>query len=80
MKTKLTKLPVTERALFARVNRALAKQGEFLRKSRPGSRTESFVGAFYCIDCRRNTVIAYNIDLEAFARELGVLADYETLS
>jgi hypothetical protein len=78
MKTKPIKLPVTERALFARVNRALAKKEERLCKSHPNSRLRYNIGTFYRVDQRR--VVATHVDLEAIASELGVLAGYEELS
>jgi hypothetical protein len=75
---KPTKLPVTERALFARVNRALAKKGERLYKSHPHSRLRDNVGTFYRIE--KDNIADINVSLERFARQLGVMADYEELS
>jgi hypothetical protein len=74
---KPTKVPVTERALFARVNRALTKKGEHLYKSHPGSALRDNVGIFYRIE--NDHIADANVNLEAFARELGVLADFEEL-
>jgi len=78
MKTK--KVPVTERALFARVDRTLRKRGEMLRRSRVGStRALLDVGRYYVLDVDRGAVVGHNINLEKYARELGVMQDFESL-
>ena len=79
MNTK-TKIKVSERALFARVNRKLAQEGETLRRSRADSRWLNETGALYVVDLRRNTIVAMHIDLAAYAAELGVLKPYEQLA
>jgi len=42
---------VTERALAQRINRALAKQDECLKKSRPDTRMEREYGTYYSAGC-----------------------------
>jgi hypothetical protein len=73
------KATVSERALFARIDRALKKDGATLRRCRPDSRRHSEVGTFYVVDLRRNRVRHKDVDLEALAREMGALKDWEVL-
>jgi hypothetical protein len=77
MKTSTQKIPLSERAVVQRINRKLAKENEALRTSRQNSRAQSIVGNYYIVDLNRNAVTASQIDLEALARELGVIMDYE---
>lgn len=75
------KTPVSERALMARINRVLAKDGEKLRKSRPHEILK--VGAYYTVDVRHDKIAAHFIeDLEAWARNnnLDVLEANEFLA
>ena len=77
-KRKAQTVPVTMRALFVRVSRALAKKGQVLKTTR-GGRAQAELGRFYVIDQRRNVIVDKAVDLEAFARKLGALKDYEHL-
>jgi hypothetical protein len=71
---KETKIPVTMRALIQRVNRKIAHDGKKLRSSRKRK------PIFYVV---RHSLVSGQIDnvteLEAWARELGVLAEWEQL-
>lgn len=67
MKQKAT---ITQRALFYRLQRSLASQGEMLRKDR---RT----GQYMLIDTRKNCLISNDVDLEEMARASNVLAVWE---
>jgi hypothetical protein len=69
--------PVTERALVARINRALAKQYKKLRRCRKDAQGFSDLGAYYLLD--GNTVIDTHVNIEALGRKLNVLGDRETL-
>jgi hypothetical protein len=73
-------VPVSERALAARINRALAKQGQTLRRCRADSRWHRELGDYYAIDVDRNTCADTDIDLEALGREMGVLREFEKLA
>tara|TARA_B100001059_G_scaffold212378_2_gene227370 strand:+ start:390 stop:620 length:231 start_codon:yes stop_codon:yes gene_type:complete len=73
------KAKLTERALFARVDRKLQKEGERLRRNREGTRAHDELGSYYVVASDRNTIEATNIDLQKLAKELGVLADWEEL-
>jgi hypothetical protein len=75
---KQKKIEVAKRALIARVNRKLAQDDRQLKASRSFQAISNF-GDFYVIDVIKNFVVDDHIDLSDFARELGVLAEYETL-
>lgn len=67
------RLPVSERAIVQRINRALKKQDACLRKAR--------VDDMHCIiDTRRNVVTHMDVNLETCARSLGVIDPWEQLS
>ena len=70
---------VSERALYQRINRALAKDGERLRKLR-GERWRSDLGDYYTIDVQGNYIIATYVDLEGWGREMGVLKAHESVA
>lgn len=72
-------VPVTRRALFQRINRALAERDEVLKKLR-GDRWWPDLGDYYVVNIRVNGVVAKHVDLADFGRELGVLAPYEKLA
>jgi hypothetical protein len=74
------KVPVSERALFARCDRALKKNGESLKRSRDESASFHELGRFYTVDIQRNVIAAKDVDLEQLARELDVLRPFEALS
>jgi type IV secretory pathway VirD2 relaxase len=71
--------PISERALFQRVDRKLRQDGRRLRRAREGTNTETSVGRYYAIDVRGNFVTDSHVDLEELARELEVLAGWESL-
>ena len=71
--------PASERAVQARINRKL-KGGSVIKKCRRGKGwTYHDLGDYYEIDRMTSSVIATHIDLEEYARELGCLADYESM-
>jgi hypothetical protein len=70
---------VSENALIGRINRKLAREGEKVRKCRESSRWFYDVGRFYSTNIDRNMITATNVDLESWARELGVLYPGEQL-
>ena len=71
-------ISVSERALFARVSRMLAKDGEKLHRAKYGSRAFLSVGLYYIVDSN-NVITATNCDLEKLAREIKVIAEWEKL-
>jgi hypothetical protein len=76
LKTKKLKVPVTERALVARINRKLAHQGEKLLKSRSQLNHVS-PGDYYIVNVERNYTAGVPYDVEPLAKELGVLKPWE---
>jgi hypothetical protein len=82
---KGVKVPVSERALHQRINRALAKEGRcgyVLKKVRPDNRViDAWIGNYgYVLDADRNTIEQRVDNLEKLGRELGVLKPYERLA
>ena len=67
-------MPVTRRAVEQRLGRLLAAEGKQLRRTR-GEIAVRELGTYYVVT---NGTVA-PINLEAFARETGALADYERL-
>jgi hypothetical protein len=77
------KIPVSERALLARVNRKLAHDYKTLRKWRSAGNSGPWhweTGDYYLLDQGNNLLREFQVDLESFASELGVLADYEEIT
>ena len=76
-------IKVSKRAVLARVNRHLSHwddgYGYVVKACRPTSRDYYTLGDWYEIGARVGGVTAKNIDLEAYARELGVLKSYEKM-
>lgn len=77
MKTK--KVQLSERALLLRVNRALRAVGRQVRTVRQDALCYSATGRHILV---RDGVLVekFNIDIAAYARSLGLLRDYETVS
>ena len=71
------KKPVSERALLARINRALEE--DVVKKCRRDSRSWYSLGDYYSVDLMSNVIIDKDIDLEAYGRELGCLTEFEKL-
>lgn len=69
---------VTENALVLRIKRALAKEDKVLKKCRADSRWYSDFGDYYVVNAF-NALEDTHVDLEAFAKELGVLRHGESL-
>jgi hypothetical protein len=71
-------VPVTERALLVRLNRKLTKEGQERLKAAKGKARET-LGDYYLLDLGGNEVKATHVQLEPYARKLGVLEPYEAL-
>jgi len=70
---------ITTSALIARINRSLAPDYLKLRKTR-GQRANIDLGDYYVHDYFRSAVVDKFVDLESFARDIGVLKEYEVVS
>ena len=77
--SKQTKVKVSERALLARVNRVLVKEGEKVLICRTDSRWFNDLGRYYSVNLNRNSIEAQGFDLEQWGRVLGLLKAYEIL-
>jgi len=73
------RVPVSRRAIVQRIKRKLAASGRRFKASR-GSRARADLGEYYILNERRNVVAEKYVDLEAYARELGALAEWEILA
>jgi hypothetical protein len=73
-----TLLPVAERALLARINRKLEKDGDgVMRRCPEGSRWFNDLGRYYITN--DDIIVAHHIEIEQWARDAGVLKPYEKL-
>ena len=77
MESDMKTVPVSRRALIARINRALAKRGEML-KGTPG-RIAHGKRPLYVVSLKKNTVTREKVNLEALGRELECLNKFEHL-
>jgi len=75
----MKKVPVSERALVARIDRAMAKNGETLKRCREDSRWFNELGRYYTVNVSINGITDKHVDLEKLGRKMGVLSEYETL-
>ena len=70
---------ITERALTKRINRALAHEGEKLRKCSATSKWHHDLGDYYTVDMRLNAILHKRVDPVVLGHELGVLEPEETM-
>jgi hypothetical protein len=75
--TRSEKLPISPRAAIQRINRKLATMDSRRLKTYRGGKWESDLGKYYLVDVERSAIVRGHVDLEAFAKELEVLAGYE---
>jgi hypothetical protein len=73
---ELEKVTVSATNVLRRVNRKLAQKNQQLRAYRSH---HNGLSPFYHFDAVRNVTICEHVDLEQFARDLGVLADNEVI-
>ncbi len=73
-----TMVTITERALMARINRKLTREGSCLRKTGYNSQWYSTTGRYYVYQPHTRQM-ATNQDLEKLGRELGVITNGEML-
>jgi hypothetical protein len=71
-------IPLTQRALYQRLSRALARDGKRLKKTRAAP-ARSRLGDFFIVN-DSGGIVAHHVDLRALARELGVLQSYEQIT
>ena len=71
------KVPVSLRALTARINRKLAKDDAMLLKVRGRAGTRREFGDYCVVDARSNAVKSTHVSPVELGRELGVLRGWE---
>jgi hypothetical protein len=76
---KPKKTPVTARAVIQRINRKLKPGLQALKIART-ERAQLDCGAYFILDYRQNHLIEHDVDIEAKARELGVLHPWEAVA
>jgi len=76
--SKTKQIPVTRRAVIARINRAIHDDDLVLRTAR-SARAKLDVGDYFIVNSRLNAIAGKDVDLEAYAREVGALKAYETV-
>ena len=64
-------VPVSKRALLARLNRKLVADLETVKRTRDNTRARQDLGEFYVVDEQINGIVEHDIDLEDFARKRG---------
>jgi len=72
-------VPVSERALMARVNRKLKINGMALKRCKVDSPWREKLGKFYVVDIVKDQVESTGISLIRLAKELKALKHYESL-
>jgi hypothetical protein len=71
---------ISESVVEARVRRALRREGEVLRKPRPGiTWTRANFGDYFTVDPHTGNPQRWHLELHALARELCVLRPGEVL-
>ena len=71
------RVPVTKtRAVIARINRWIKAADERVKVTR-GDRWRHELGDFYVVNFASNWIVNKDIDPETYARELGLLEDWE---
>lgn len=80
MKKTNRRIPVSERAVVQRINRAFLREdgppARELKKTR-GARAVLDMGDYYVLNTQLNVPVDDHVDPEDLARELGVLAEWE---
>jgi hypothetical protein len=76
---KAKKVPVSERAILARINRKISVESRQIKKCRQDSNGFDHLGHYYEVNLHTNTVTDRHVDLERLAKSEGVLKDYETV-
>lgn len=71
---------ISESAIIRRINRKQKDEYLVLKKARESSRWLSTTGSYYVVNVYNNTIDSTWVNLERWARELGVLRPNETIA
>ena len=72
-------MTISESAVTQRIRRRLRQTLQMLRKTR-GERQEVDCGRYYVIDADLNALLWRHVNIEAYARELGVLRAHQVVA
>jgi hypothetical protein len=76
-----TMVTLDDRAVLARINRALAKQHQHLRKCRSDSAAYRKLGGYYLVSTEPTVqIVRTRVKLAVIAEELGVLEPFEQVA
>jgi hypothetical protein len=79
-KQRSTRIQITERALFQRINRRLQQDGEKLCTARTET-VKQQLGRFYVVETGQGAgLVRKDVDLEKLAQKLGVIQPWEQLA
>ena len=79
-KQRSTRIQITERALFQRINRRLQQDGEKLCTARTEA-VKQQLGRFYVVGTGQGAgLVRKDVDLEKLAQKLGVIQPWEQLA
>lgn len=73
------KIPISERALLARINRILYQENKILKKNRDKNKNIIEIGKYFLVDKSINQIILKRVNLENYGRQLNVIKEYEEL-
>jgi hypothetical protein len=76
MAKRQTLYPLSQRAALLRIDRKLEPEGKVLRVSR-GPLSMELLGRFYVVDTVAKKIVAQDLDLTSYGREIGVLQEWE---
>lgn len=72
-------MTIMEWAVVQRIRRKLRNTTHVLRKAR-GERQQVECGRYYVIDAKLNALLWHHVNIEAYARELGVLRAHQVVA
>jgi hypothetical protein len=72
-------MTITESAVTKRIRRKLKTTSYVLRKAK-GKRQQVDCGHYYVIDADLNALLWRHVNIEAYARELGVLRAHQVVA
>jgi len=73
------KVNVSERAIIARIKRAIAKDDLLLCVCRENSNSFAELGRYYLVDGKTSFIISKRFSLAVYAKEIGALKKYEII-
>ncbi len=76
---KKEKVDVSEKVIFERIDSKLAPGRRRLRRCRRDSSSFDDLGEYYIVSTLEKCIIDTHIDLETYAKDMGLLAEYEQL-